>query len=314
MLVSWNITKECNLSCKHCYRNAGEKGQNELSFKEGKRLLLGMKDAGFNIVILSGGEPLLRKDVYSLIDYGTRLNLKMTMGTNGTLLAKPVVSSLKDAGLSRIGISLDSTDKRLHNEFRGEKSYEKTIEGIKNCKDLSLPFQIHTTIMDFNYDEIEKIIDFSKTLGALAIHIFFLVKTGRGKELDNDIPRYKGILKRILKKQETEDIEIKPICAPQFILYNHSRYKRGCLAGISYCCVLPDGDVSPCPYLPVVVENVRRREFFDIWENGEIFKKLRSGNYKGKCGICNYKELCGGCRARAYSYSLNFLSEDPFCL
>lgn len=314
MLVSWNVTKECNLSCRHCYRDAGEKDPNELSFEEGCKLLLGIKDAGFKMVVLSGGEALLRNDIYQLIEYGIRLNLKMTMGTNGTLLTKPVVARLRDSGLSRIGISLDSTDERLHNEFRGKAwAFKKTLKGIENCKRLSLPFQIHTTIMDFNYEEIEKIIDFSKMLSASAIHIFFPIQTGRAEKQSEDIPRYKNVLKRILKKQEATDIEIKPVCAPQFILYDHSKYMRGCLAGISYCCVVPQGDVYPCPYLPIKVGNIRDLPFNKIWENADVFKELRIGDYKGKCGICDFKLTCGGCRARAYSYNRNYLGEDPFC-
>jgi len=314
MLISWNITRECNLSCKHCYRDAGRKDPNELSFDEGCSLLSEIKNSGFKMVILSGGEPILRNDVYSLIEYGARLNLKMTMGTNGTLLTKPVVLRLKNAGLSRIGISLDSTKEELHNEFRGKPwAFQKTLEGIENCKEIKLPFQIHTTIMDFNRDEIEKIIDFSNSLGALAIHIFFLIKTGRADSLNEDITKYKGILAKILEKQKAIDIEVKPVCAPQFILYN-PRYGSGCLAGISYCCILPGGDVHPCPYLPLRIENIRNLPFSKVWEDSLIFKELRARDYEGKCGGCDYKTLCGGCRARAYSYHLSYMGTDPLCL
>ncbi|MEW6006912.1 MAG: radical SAM protein [bacterium] len=315
MLVSWNITRECNLSCRHCYRDAGEKEPNELSFEEGCHLLSGIKEAGFKMVILSGGEPILRKDVYRLIEYGCKLGLIMTMGTNGTLLTRPAASRLKDSGLSRIGISLDSTSEKLHNEFRGKPwAYKKTMDGIRNCKDLELPFQIHTTIMEFNYREIEEIIDFSKSLGALAIHIFFLVKTGRAEMLDEDITRYRDVLKRILEKQKTTNIEIKPVCAPQFMLYNPSKYTRGCLAGISYCCILPSGDVHPCPYLPIRIGNIREVSFNKLWRDSLIFKELRLMKYKGRCGICDYKKSCGGCRARSYSYSLDYMGADPFCM
>ncbi|MEW6104377.1 MAG: radical SAM protein [bacterium] len=315
MLISWNITKECNLSCKHCYRDAGEKAPDELSFDEGCRLLSEIKEAGFKMVILSGGEPILRKDVYSLIEYGVRLGLRMTMGTNGTLLTKLIVSRLKDSGLARVGISLDSTSEKLHNEFRGKSfAYKRTMDGIKNCKDIGLPFQIHTTIMDFNYREIEELIDFSKSLGALAIHIFFLVKTGRAGEINEDIARYKDILRKILEKQKTIEIEVKPVCAPQFMLYNPSKYTRGCLAGISYCCILPGGDVHPCPYLPIKAGNVREMSFGKLWRNSSVFKELRLMEYKGRCGICSHKKSCGGCRARAYSYSLDYMDVDPFCM
>ncbi|MDI6785976.1 MAG: radical SAM protein [bacterium] len=327
-LISWNVTKRCNLKCLHCYRDAGKKDKYELNTKEGKDLLERIAQSGFKVIVFSGGEPLLRKDIYKLISYAKELNLRTLLGTNGTIITKENAISLKESGIDRIGISLDSINKEKHNRFRNKKgAHKKTLRGIENCKRVGLDFQIHTTVMGFNYDEIEAIADFSKKIGAKAFHVFFLVYTGRAKK--NKRPdvqlskacgkKYEMLIRRILGKQKEINFEIKPTCAPQFMRIAQEmnlpqKYNRGCLAGIDYCCILPNGDVHPCPYLPLNVGNVRKNCFSDIWEKSEIFTNLRSMKYDGKCGQCDYKDMCGGCRARAYYYFKgNYMEEDYYC-
>jgi radical SAM protein with 4Fe4S-binding SPASM domain len=249
--------------------------------------------------------------------------MRPVLGTNGVLFTPEIVGKLKAAGAARVGISLDSKDKRIHDDFRKQKgAWEKTVEAMRMCKQGGLDFQVHTTVTQRNYKEIIEITDFVTSLGAKAHHIFFLVPTGRGKDISEVFIGSKEIqevLEKVLNKQKETSIELKPVCAPQFIPMAKKmgiplRFQRGCLAGTSYCCILPNGDVHPCPYLPLKLGNVREEKFSSIWKNNPVFNKLRSMEYSGSCGICGHKSSCGGCRARAYYQSDDFMAEDQECV
>ena len=151
MIVSWMTTNKCNLKCSHCYQNAGPAKEQELTTAEGKKLIDEIARAGFKVMIFSGGEPLLRPDIYELVGYAASKGLRPVFGTNGMMITKEVAQKLKDAGAQAMGISLDSLDEAKHNKFRGlPDAYSKTIQGMKNCREVGLPFQIHTTVMDWN--------------------------------------------------------------------------------------------------------------------------------------------------------------------
>ena len=322
MLVSWNTTRACNLNCKHCYRDAGEKDKDELNLGEAENLLREIKLAGFKIVVLSGGEPLLREDIYEIIGYAKSTGLRPVLGTNGTLIDKNVARRLKEAGLQRVGVSLDSKNSQVHDDFRGANgAFDRVLRALEVLREIDLEFQVHTTVTRYNYSEIESLIDFVAALGAKAYHIFFLVPTGRGKEeLESiiSVSEYYCLISKILERQKELSFELKPVCAPQFVPIAakkglNLRFKRGCLAGISYCCILPNGDVHPCPYLPLKLGNVKEKKFSVIWRDSGVLSNLRSLNYRGKCQACDYKQSCGGCRARAYFHSGDYLGEDYYC-
>ncbi len=323
MIVSWNSTNQCNMFCDHCYRDAGEKVENELTTQEAKKMLQEIARAGFKIMIFSGGEPLMRDDIVELVSYAKNLGLRPVFGTNGTLITKDLAQSLKDAGAMGMGISLDSMDPAKHDKLRKyEGAWEEAVQGMKNCKEVGLPFQIHTTVMDWNKDEILKITDFAVEMGAIAHHIFFLVPTGRAVNIEQESLRakeYEELIGKIQDKTEEVDIEIKPTCAPQFMRIAKQkgqkvRFAKGCLAGTSYCIISPKGDVQPCAYLNIKVGNVKEKPFNEIWEESEDFKRLRTMDYAGGCGVCQFKKICGGCRARAYFYHGDYMAEEPWCL
>ena len=323
MLISWNITKACNLKCEHCYRDAGFAEADELTLAEGKKLLTDLKTLGFRIVIFSGGEPVLRKDLPELVSFARELGLVGVLGTNGTLITPEFARKLKQSGLKRAGISLDSIDPAKHDLFRkSEGSWQKAVEGMENCKLAGLEFQVHTTVTTKNISEVLKVTDLAQELQAKAHHIFFLVPTGRGKKIDDVIPsaaEYEKLLEDILDKQSHVDLELKPVCAPQFMRIARkkkikTRFDKGCLAGISYACILPNGDVHPCPYMPIKLGNVREDGFIKIWNENKVLKDLRSLEFKGKCGICEFKKICSGCRAAAYFQSGgDYMAEDKNC-
>ncbi|MHB8156956.1 MAG: putative heme d1 biosynthesis radical SAM protein NirJ2 [Desulfocucumaceae bacterium] len=323
MIVSWNTTNACNLLCKHCYRDAGVQAKEELSTEEGLRLIDEIARAGFKIMIFSGGEPLMRPDIHTLVRHAVRAGLRPVFGTNGTLIDVSEARRLKESGAAAMGISLDSNKPEIHDQFRGVPgSWQKAVDGMRACREAGLPFQIHTTVVDWNYDEIEEITDFAVSEGAIAHHFFFLVPTGRGAAIENQSlreDRYEKILERIMLKQGQTEIELKPTCAPQFMRIARqmgvkTRFSKGCLAGTAYCIISPVGNVQPCAYLDVIAGNVRERPFSEIWLDNPVFKRLRTLDYGGGCGACHYSKICGGCRARALYYHGDFIAEEPWCL
>jgi putative heme d1 biosynthesis radical SAM protein NirJ2 len=323
MIVSWNTTNQCNMFCDHCYRDAGIKSINELSTEEARKLIREIKKAGFQIMIFSGGEPLMRKDIYELGAFAKEQGLRAVMGTNGSLITPEVARKMKDAGFMAAGVSLDSLDPVKNDAFRKlENAYQSTVAGMKNLKAAGVPFQIHTTVMDWNVAELEAITDFAIEIGAMAHHVFFLVPTGRGVKIEEEALRvvaYEQTIARLMDKQKQVAIEIKPTCAPQFIRVADKkgiplRFTKGCLAGISYCIISPTGNVQPCAYLDMPLGNVKEKPFDIIWHENEVLEKLRTMDYQGKCGLCDYKARCGGCRARANYYNGDYMAEDNWCL
>lgn len=324
MIVSWNTTNACNMYCDHCYRDAGTKQEEELNTGEAKTMLAQIAKAGFKIMIFSGGEPLMRPDIVELATHARSLGMRPVFGTNGTLITLELAQQLKEAGVMGMGISLDSLDRGKHDPFRKyQGAWEQAVQGMRYCRQVGLPFQIHTTVMDWNSSELEALTDFAVAEGAVAHHFFFLVPTGRAVSIEEESLRaeaYEEVLTRIMKKQQTVDIELKPTCAPQFTriaeqLGIETRFKRGCIAGTAYCIISPKGQVQPCAYLNMPLGDVRITPFDEIWRTNPVLNELRTLEYKGGCGSCSYKKICGGCRARAaYYHEGDYMAEEPWCL
>lgn len=323
MIVSWMTTNECNLKCKHCYQDANTKQENELSTSEAFTMIDQIAKAGFKIMIFSGGEPLLRPDIFDLVAYATSKGLRPVFGTNGILITEEVAHRLKECGAMAMGISIDSLDPAKHDDFRGlENAHALTLQGIENCKKAGLPFQIHTTVVDWNRGEICDITDFAQELGAIAHYVFFLIPVGRGvyiKETSLEVMENEELLRAIMAKQAQTSIDIKPTCAPQFTrvakqMGVDTRFSRGCLAGLTYCVIGSEGIVRPCAYMLEEAGDVRKTPFDEIWRNSKVFNTLRTQAYSGACGTCDYKDGCGGCRARAaYYHEGDIMAQDDYC-
>lgn len=331
-LVSWNITKECNLFCQHCYRDAGKKAKGELSTGEAKELLAEIKKADFSLVIFSGGEPLLRKDIYELIAYSHKLGLIASLGTNGLLLDSWVAQKLEKLNLSSVGISIDSPNANHHDYLRqSQGAWGKAIAATKNCRKVGLNFQIHTTLSKDNYLDIPKLVNLSTDLGAAAHYFFFLVPCGRAKQIEEralSAHEHEQALRLIIELRTKSKLYLRPVCAPQFVRLSSQNsnlhpvlarkggvhhIEKGCLAGREYCLISPQGDVYPCPYLPLKVGNVRLAKFSKIWKENSIFEALRGNNLKGKCARCEFAFYCRGCRANSFYYKKDILEADPQC-
>jgi putative heme d1 biosynthesis radical SAM protein NirJ2 len=326
MIVSWLTTNRCNLKCQHCYQDADTleaSTATELKTDEAKTLIDQIAAAGFKIMIFSGGEPLLRPDIFELVAYASSKGLRPVFGTNGMLITLEVAQKLKEAGAAAMGISLDSLDEAKHNRFRGDSdAYRLAIQGMENCKAAGLPFQIHTTIVDWNKDELLDIIDFAVEKGAIAHQPFFLIPVGRGEyiaETSIEVLENEELIAKIMRKSTEVPISVKPTCAPQFVRIAEqmdidTRFSRGCLAGLTYCIINPDGIVQPCAYMKQEAGNVRTQGFDEIWATSPVFQTLRTEAYADPCGSCDYKQGCGGCRARAaYYHEGDFMAADEYC-
>lgn len=316
-------TNKCNLKCAHCYQDADDATDRELSTEEARAMIDGIARAGFRVMIFSGGEPLMRPDIYDLVAYAASRGLHPVFGTNGTLIDGETAVRLKKSGARAMGISVDSLDPGKHDRFRGlENAHELTLRGIEACKRAGLAFQLHTTVVDWNRDEICAISDFAQDIGAIAHYVFFLIPVGRGEFIQEtalQVKENEELLRALMRKSRELSIDVKPTCAPQFTrvarqLGVETRFERGCLAGLTYCVVGSEGIVRPCAYMTEDAGDVRKRPFDEIWKSSPVFEKLRTQAYSGACGTCDYRDGCGGCRARAaYYHDGDILAQDDYC-
>ncbi len=324
-ILSWNTTNRCNLKCAHCYMDAKDRAStNELTTDEGRKLIDEISEVSKCVLVLSGGEPMLRADIYELAAHARSKGLRVVMGTNGTLISREAARNLVSAGVSRVAISLDGCDAAMHDSVRRvEGAFEAAIAGAEACRTAGLEFQVNSTVFPHSFSRIPDTIRTAKRIGAAEFHLFFLVPTGRGVSLKDVGPwDYENMLHQLLPLEKEVGIHIKPTCAPMYMRVSKQRggnaterYSRGCLAGISYCRISPEGGVYPCPYLPLEVGSVRSHSFGEIWFNAPLFADLRNfSKLKGKCRVCEFNDICGGCRARAYALAGDVLAPDPWCV
>lgn len=331
-LLAINLTRRCNLACAHCYLDADTLrggSPDELGTEEVQDVLdqVAARSAG-TMVVLTGGEPLVRRDLEAIIEHGAKRDLAMVVGSNGTLLTKRRVRSLRDAGALGVGISVDSLDADYHDGFRGlPGAWGKTMAGIENCRREGLDFQIHFSIGDANADELPAMIAFCRAAGARVLNVFFLVCTGRGEAVSDISPqRYEEVLRELVESQSRyQDLIIRARCAPHykrvaFQCNPESALNRisgrdgdGCIAGIHYCRITPEGGVTACPYIAHEQGSIRERAFLDIWDNSADFQRLRAPKLGGKCGVCEFRQLCGGCRARPVALGDDLMAADSIC-
>jgi len=322
-MVAWELTRNCNLSCIHC-RASATLGPytDELTLAECQKII--DEIAGFSspTIILTGGEPLIRNDLFDIIEYGTDRGLRLVIAINGTLLDKEKAKKLKTGGIKRVSLSIDGKYNATHDLFRGVNgSFASVINATEILTDTELPFQINTTVTKFNVEELRSIYGLVKSIGAVAWHIFLLVPVGRGqelkgKELDTDM--YEQVLAWLYDIEKKNELEIKVTCAPHY--YRIVKEKgdmpksTGCLAGKSFMFISHKGIAQPCGYLEIPAGDIKKDGVKKVWEESPVFNQLRDlSSYRGKCGGCRYLKICSGCRARAYELTGDFLGEEPYC-
>lgn len=316
LIVAWETTAACNLECTYCRAEASRQPDpDELSTKEALSFLESIAPLR-PMLILSGGEPLLRPDIFFLARHAVSLGMRVSLASNGTLITPQVADEIALSGISRVSISLDAAGPVGHDEMRGQGSFERALEGIA-CLQGRIDFQINHTITGRRRSDIFAMFHLAEDLGARALHFFFLVATGRGeKEVQLSGEEQEEILKEIDRARAQSPLEVQVTCAPQYARLSGQGKRRGggCLAGRSFVFVSRKGDVYPCGYLPIKVGSIREKDFREIWERAPPLLALRERSLKGRCGQCRYMAICGGCRARSYAQSGDFLGPDPSCL
>jgi radical SAM protein with 4Fe4S-binding SPASM domain len=329
-IISWNLTRACNLACAHCYLDAEQRqsgGPDELQTDAAVDIVGQISAlAPGAMLVLTGGEPLLRGDLDVIVTAAAKAGLMPVIGTNGLRLTDARADALRAAGAVGVGISLDSVDPPFHDRLRGAPgAHARALAGIQAAKRAGLAVQLQTTLFAETVDGIEDMAALAEAQGAMALHFFFLVCTGRGVT-QTDMPGalYEAALQRILAAQEHHPrLMVRARCAPY--MRRLLRLKQGesgggytevssaCLAGRSYLRITPEGVVTPCPYIPEAVGDLKCAPLGDIWQGSPVFHRLRHELPSGKCGTCDFRLSCGGCRARALATTGDLMGEDGKC-
>ena len=354
--VVWSLSYGCNLRCTHCYQNATRPSSDELTLEEQLNVVDQLGSAGVSMIVLSGGEPLTNPNLGKLIERIRTYDIAISIDSNGVLMNREVVQSLKRAGVASVELSLDSIDPVSHDKFRGlNGAFEKTLNAIDLCSEAGIFTTVATTLTKMNYAESNKLVTLAKNHGANRVVFFDLIPAGRGRNIENLRLSQRELLDLMsLVKRESSRNGIEVFTElPQFVVYssaeredldsNHTdrslsferftvstffdcsgrnsvyrrfaQYLGGCPAGRIYCNIQPNGNVTPCMFMPEypVAGNLRKQSFEEIW-NGETFLSLRNRErLKGKCRECRYTIVCGGCRAKAAACNGDYLSSDPTC-
>lgn len=348
LLVVWNYTYLCNLSCKHCYSDAGSTPHKELSTEDALQVVDQITDFGVTSLAFSGGEPLMRKDFFKVAEHAVESGLYVSLATNGVLLTKKTVEKLRKIGLHYVEVSLDGATSRVHDVFRGEMgAFERALEGIRNCVREDVCTCIAITATKNNLEDIPKVLTLAEDLGVERFTLFNFVPTGRGRdiiELDPSPEEREELLcflnRKLLEHTKVAILTTAPQLARVVLQQPYSKQQEaivplahmgsgrvskgiealaafigGCGAGRFYCAITPEGDIQPCVFLPIKVGNLREKALKDIWLRSPVFNTLRNrDSLKGRCSRCRYRFVCGGCRARAFAYHQDMLMSDPGCI
>ena len=348
-VVSWNLTYRCNLACEHCYLDAGPTplvgtenfaDRSELGTEECFRVI--DEIAAFApecVTILTGGEPLLRRDILEIVRRASERELWVVVGTNGVSITENLARRLAEAGARGLSLSLDALDPDRHDRFRNVRgAWRNTVQGAEILNRTGLPFIVQTTAGSHNRGELEAIADFAyERLAAKVWNLYFLVPTGRGQFVSDITPaQYDEVLASLYRIQGKYQgrMLVNAKCAPHYIktvleqglrpgsetatdahpIRTYSGGAGGCPAGTHYMGIRPNGDVTPCPYLPVFAGSLRNARLADLWTSSPVFTGIRQRtSLGGRCGECEMNGHCGGCRARAYGMTGDVMAEDPLC-
>lgn len=348
-LVFWEVTKGCNLRCVHCRATATElSSPRDLPTAQALGIIDQIAEFASPILVLSGGEPLYRKDIFELAGHASARGLRVALATNGTLVTPEVARRVVESGIKRVSISLDGATAATHDAFRQiPGAFDAALRGFRYLKAQGMSVQINMTIARHNAAELPRVLEMVRQIGADALHTFLLVPVGCGANLAEtqmvDPVEYEKILNWFYEQAAVGDIELKATCAPHYFRVVRQRrvaekhdaeepaapqlatahghpggmnaMTKGCLAGTGVCFVSFEGEVFPCGYLPAVAGDLRHQSFAEVWTQSPVFADLRdTSKLEGKCGRCEYRGVCMGCRARAYAASGNYMAEEPFCI
>ena len=328
--VVWEVTTRCNLDCIHCYAGSVESTQTELSTAEGKRLLDQIAEIDkFRMIVITGGEPLLRKDIFELVEYAGKLGFKIVFSTNGTLLTPGMAKDLARLGVVNFSISLDGFTPECHESIRRKPgSFQGALDGLRAAGKAGVCLQVNFTAMRRNLPELPGVIDLADSLRADIVMVFQAVPPqGDRESLELNAEEQTSLIQTIAEKQRKSRALIMPVCCPEYWpwLVEHRRLSlsrgirsqsfSGCGAGSGFSYIRFDGEVWPCNFIPLSAGSVRRQSFPDIWTNSALLREFRGRPWKlgGDCADCVHQGICGGCRGRAFAHAGALFGADPLC-
>lgn len=345
-IVIWEVTRACALKCLHCRAEAQVHADpRQLTFEEGKRLLDQIAQLDHPLLVFSGGDPLMREDLFDLAAYAISIGLSVSMTPSATpKVTKEAMRKAKEVGLSRWAFSLDGSTAEIHDAFRGVPgSYDLTIRSIDYLRELQMPLQINTTVTRYNLNDLEKIAALLAEKGVVLWSLFFLVPTGRGQVKDMITAKEtEEVFAWLYRKNKEVPFQIKTTEAHhyrRFYLQRQEKEKgeahyedfiaqkeggiqdllgrapQGVRDGNGFVFISHIGDVYPSGFLPIKAGNVRETPLPEIYRKSPLFQSLRNpSGFKGKCGVCEYNQICGGSRARAYGVTGDYLASEPTCI
>lgn len=349
-IVIWELTRACELHCLHCRAEAQHhRHPLELDFEEGKKLIDSIYEMDNPLLVFTGGDPLMRPDVYDIASYAIQKGVRVSMTPSATPnVTKEAIQKAKEVGLSRWAFSLDGPTADIHDHFRGTSgSFDLTMKAIDYIHELELPLQINTVISRYNVDVLDEMAELIEKLNCVLWSVFFLVPTGRGKETDMISPvQHEQVFRWLNQLSKKVPFDIKTTAAQHYrrvvimdkmrnnkdeakkIQYTDAlqagktgsfdrlgRAPRGVNDGNGFVFISHTGDVYPSGLLPIKAGNVRITPLPQIYRDSPIFQALRNPDgYKGKCGQCEYRFVCGGSRSRAYALTGDYLESEPACV
>lgn len=317
----WLATNVCNARCLHCSSNSAARTPDELSFDEVLGLIDQLVEGGVVDLAISGGEPLLRRDLFEIIAYARGCGLSIGVGSNGANLTERQLAQLSSCGLSRFQVSLDGLA-GAHDALRCWPGlFDRAIRTIELVAEAGIRTHVCCTINRLNVDDLESFTEFVSKTQAKRINFSRFIPTGRGKDdLDLKDHEWHQVIGRCveLKKRYRGRLEIVSHLAQQILVDEEVCEIPGyigCQAGIGQGCVTANGTVWPCVLLPIPIGNIRLRRFKELWISSPIIQALQSrATLEGTCGTCHLRSRCGGCRAVAYAKTGNYLAPDPRCV
>ena len=338
LLAIWELTQACDLACAHCRACATtSRADDELDTDEGKHLLDRIHAMGTRLVVLTGGDPAKRPDLVELVRHGASVGLIMAVTPSGTALTtREVIEALKDAGLSRLAVSVDGPDAATHDAFRGVPgSFDESVRILETARSLGLATQVNTSLHPANIGKLGAMAELVARVGAVLWGVFAIVPTGRATaSLLMGPKRLERALEELADIAATSPFDVKTTAAPHFrrVLLTRRAVRpalgvlrqvddqgvvigpRGITDGVGFLFVSHRGDVFPSGFLPLSAGNVRETDIADVYRHSPLFQDLRDlDKLSGKCGVCPFKRVCGGSRARAYAMTGDALGEDPLC-
>ena len=330
----WEVTTECNQECRHCHVSAGRPLPGELDTDQGRRLIDELAAVrAFRMLAYTGGEPLLRKDLFDLLAHSSERGFTNTLATNATLVDRSVARDLRRRGVAIAAVSLDGADPDTHDRRRGRRgSFETALSGMRHLREAGILLHVNITVVEEDLGRLQRLIALGESLGAGIILVYQLVPQGRGRALDGEAfgrDANERLMAFLAEAQRKSSAVLEPVAGPQYwatllrragisggpLLRAAEKVFHGCCAGRGFVYIKSDGTVWPCAFVPIDCGSVRHSSFLEIWERSPQLAALRceSRSFNERCGGCAYARVCGGCRGRAYARCGNFAGDDPGC-